>query len=117
MCHTEYYDRTTLLPKGVPDRGLVLWTGCPNCRKLVTEIGQPLYTKLDRQNLVYYTDGPAAAQQGFPAYAHDRQHLNLQGGLKVPALFLGGGKPVYGPTVPQVRQLLGRSEYKGSTTW
>ena len=68
----------------------------------MTEIGQPLYTKLDRQNLVYYTDGPAAAQQGFPAYAHDRQHLNLQGGLKVPALFLGNGKPVYGPTVPQV---------------
>ena len=45
-------------------RGLVLWTGCPNCRKLVTELGQPLYRKLDRQNLVYYTDGPPAAQAG-----------------------------------------------------
>lgn len=106
MCHTQdYHDRAPLLPKGVPKRGLVLWTGCPNCRKLVTEIGQPLYTKLDRLNLVYYTNGTPAAQAGFPAYAHDRQHLNLDGGLRVPALFLGG-TPIYGPTVQQVRQLL-----------
>ena len=106
MCHTEYYDRTALLPRGVPTRGLVLWTGCPNCRKLVTEMGQPLYKKLDKRNLVYYTDGPPAGQRGFPAYAYDRQHLKLEGGLRVPALFLENGEPVYGPTVTEVRRLL-----------
>lgn len=103
MC---YADRTSMLPTGLPDRGLVLWTGCPNCRRLVTELGQPLYAKLDRRNLVYYTDGPPAGTAGFPAYAHDRQHLKLSSGLKVPALLNGGAQPVYGPTVEEVRRLL-----------
>jgi hypothetical protein len=107
MCYSSVYrDRSPLLPTGLPARGLVLWTGCPNCRKLVTELGQPLYRKLDQMNLVYYTDGPPAAQAGFPAYAHDRQHLRLSSGLRVPALFNNATQPVYGPTVSEVRQLL-----------
>ena len=84
----------------------MLWTGCPNCRRFVTEIGQPLYSKLDKRGLVYYTDGPPAAAAGFPQYAHDRQHLKLSSGLKVPALFLRKGEPFYGPSVQQVRMLL-----------
>ena len=96
-----------MLPSGLPDTGLVLWTGCPNCRRLVTEIGQPLYRRLDDRGLVYYTDGPPAATAGFPGYAHDRQHLKLSAGLKVPALFRGKGQePIYAPSVGQVRQLL-----------
>jgi hypothetical protein len=106
MCQTEYYDRASMLPTGLPDRGLVLWTGCHNCRRLVTEMGQPLYTKLDRQGLIYYTDGPPAGTAGFPAYAHDRQHLKLSSGIRVPALFQRKGEPVYGPSVEQVRMLL-----------
>jgi hypothetical protein len=105
MCHTEYYDRTAMLPTGLPEKGLVLWTGCPNCRRLVTEMGQPLYSKLDTRGLVYYTDGPPAATAGFPKYAHDRQHLQLSAGLRVPALFLSKDEPIYGPSVRQVRQL------------
>ena len=105
MCYT---DRVHLLPKGLPARGLVLWTGCPNCRTLVTKIGQPLYTKLDRRGLIYYTEGPPAAQRGFPAYVSVRpgQRLELDGGIKVPVLLNGKTRPVYGPSVAQVRGLL-----------
>lgn len=106
MCTAGYQDRTSLLPRGCPGRGLVLWTGCPNCRTLVTRMGQPLYAALDSRNLVYYTDGPPAVQMGFPAYAHDRQHLKLDAGLKVPVLFLEADSPIYGPTAEQIRQLL-----------
>lgn len=105
MCHTTYHDRVKLLPNGLPARGLVLWTGCPNCRTLVTRLGQPLYAKLDRQNLVYFTEGPPAAQQGFPAYVSVRSELELDGDIKVPVL-LDDDIPTYSPTVEQVRQLL-----------